>query len=328
MEKPSNSTDIPLISVIIGTYNRCRIITDTLQSLSSQEGNIATEIIIVDNNSRDETKKVIMSFEKKFKGRLKYVFEKRQGLSFARNTGVNQSRGEIIAFTDDDVILSPQWLLHIKNGFINHKCCALGGKILPVWEKTPPYWLTKELWYQLALLDLGDECRWMKESNTGLFGANLAVKKRIFEEGFNFDTSLGVCGKKKLLGEDIQLFFWLLDNNKKIIYDPKILVWHKISKERLTPQYFMKWRFYAGQSFIYLKQFHKNVINQKQTTYSRNKSKKYFYTVVKTLVVLKNYILSILFFDSGRRFKQELRLMTLFGKCYAYLTIKFRKSLK
>src|SRR4051812_6074694 len=98
------------VSIAICTYNRAKSLALVLQSLSEQQ-NIdpgAVELLIVDNNSDDQTAEVVAAYAPKFP--VRYIFEKQQGLSHARNRAAVEFFGNILLFTDDDVRLAPNWL--------------------------------------------------------------------------------------------------------------------------------------------------------------------------------------------------------------------------
>jgi len=106
------------VSVVISTYNRCARLRHALESLLSQESDgVAWEAVVVDNNSTDDTRGVVESFGDRFGGRLRYVFEPRQGLSFGRNAGIGRAVAPLVAFTDDDVQPAADWLYRIKRCF-------------------------------------------------------------------------------------------------------------------------------------------------------------------------------------------------------------------
>src|ERR1700757_4351034 len=100
------------ISVIVCTYNRCDELALTLESLANSLLPPPTvwEIIVVDNNSNDKTKEAVELFVRRFPGRFRYLCEARQGKSYALNAGIRDARGEILVFTDDDVVVEATWL--------------------------------------------------------------------------------------------------------------------------------------------------------------------------------------------------------------------------
>src|SRR3990170_1802357 len=104
------------VSVVISTYNRASQLSAALDALCAQVGGVNYEVVVVDNNSTDATAQVAAS-RSRLHPHLRYIFEPRQGLPFARNTGVQATRAEIVAFTDDDVEVGPEWVSTIKRLF-------------------------------------------------------------------------------------------------------------------------------------------------------------------------------------------------------------------
>ena len=154
------------LSVIICTYNRANSLADTLLCLTKQSYDIANwELIVVDNNSSDNTKEIIYEYHRKLPN-LTYKFEPQQGLSFARNLGINSAKGAIIAFTDDDVLPENDWLTQIQNNMEKYNCDACGGYIAPKWESQPPAWLTE--------IFIEEHKGWIKIENLSDLDADLA----------------------------------------------------------------------------------------------------------------------------------------------------------
>src|SRR5215471_16449490 len=156
------------IAVIISTYNRSDMLNNALDGVlcQNEEGSIPYQVIVVDNNSTDNTRGVVESHIARGHENLQYVFEPRQGVSYARNTGVARAKAPIIAFTDDDVRVARDWIANIKAEFDEHPDIAfLGGKILPHWKTAPPDWLNRDHWWALALLDYGEEPFYVNADN-------------------------------------------------------------------------------------------------------------------------------------------------------------------
>src|SRR5581483_7644952 len=128
------------VSVVISTYNRCQLLEGALGALLAQSTRqIDYEILLVDNNSSDQTRAVVEALAAKNPQKLKYLFEARQGLSYGRNTGIAAAKAPIIAFTDDDVRVAEDWVWQIKAGFENDPDIDfLGGKVVPRWPAEPP----------------------------------------------------------------------------------------------------------------------------------------------------------------------------------------------
>ncbi|HMS32642.1 MAG TPA: glycosyltransferase [Ignavibacteria bacterium] len=175
------------ISVIITTFNRAKIIPMCMDSLISQNfPKTDYEIIIVNNNSSDNTEEVIEDYIEKYPDiNIKYYFIPKPGQVYARQIGILASQNEILSFTDDDGILSPDWLREILNVFeLNKDVAGVAGKIKIKWDETPPEWIYEYENY-LGKLDYGDDIKY----EVGLYmnAGNLSIKKDILIEvgGFN-----------------------------------------------------------------------------------------------------------------------------------------------
>ena len=153
-----DDTPQPDLSVIVPTYRRLGLLIRTLHSLLSQHApGVRYEVLVVDNNSGDNTRAVVEASAYKRRN-VRYLFEPRQGVSHARNTGIDAARAPLIAFIDDDVEASRNWVAAIKDAFDSHpEIDCLGGPIRPRWAAPPPAWLTPMFWAAVALQsDKGD----------------------------------------------------------------------------------------------------------------------------------------------------------------------------
>ena len=234
-------------SVIICTYNRAKSLARTLDSLKRMEvpRDLSWELVVVDNNSKDDTADVVGKFRATTPIHIQYVVETKQGLSFARNRGIRVKKGEITAFTDDDVIVDKFWLSEIVNAFEKYDAACVGGKILPLWEYPPPKWLRKELYCYIALLDSGEDV--LRLELPHLWGANFAVKSSLFEKYGAFDTGLGRLPHKLYGYEETELLAQLIQAREKVFYCPGVVVHHCIPADRMKKSYFRKWKFDEGE---------------------------------------------------------------------------------
>src|SRR5579871_1557589 len=163
------------ITVVVCTYNRCTIIERLLGSIAGSGVNAPCdwECIVVDNNSTDETHQVVNRFCEKLPQHFRYVFEEEQGLSHARNRGIAEAAGEIVAFVDDDVVVEASWLRQITACFADPLCAGAGGRILPDRQFTLPKWLSVRTLREggaLPLFDAGESESWL---NQAPYGANM-----------------------------------------------------------------------------------------------------------------------------------------------------------
>jgi glycosyltransferase involved in cell wall biosynthesis len=241
------------LSIVISTYNRCALLEDALQTLLRQTEKLAFEVLVVDNNSSDQTRPLVQSLAAANPEKVRYFFEPKQGLSYGRNTGIANAKAPLVAFTDDDVRAAPDWALQIINAFQSHPDVDfVGGKVLPRWPTAPPQWLTKEHWGPLALLDYGDQPFYVNSHRQlCLIGANLAFRKRVFERLGNFDTDFQRVRDGIGSLEDHQMLLRLWRANCQGLYLPQLVVTAEIEPERLHKAYHRRWhaghgRFYAA----------------------------------------------------------------------------------
>jgi glycosyltransferase involved in cell wall biosynthesis len=181
---------------------------------------------------------------------IRYVFEGRQGKSFALNSAVPVSRGKILAFTDDDITPRHDWPQTTLGTIRSRELDGVGGKVLPRWEVEPPRWLRERshLLVWLAMLD-NDERRLLDYPITNqcrLVGANMAFHRALFDELGDFNTSLGHLGKRLYGTEETELIHRFLKGGKRVGYDPDIVVYHHVGRARLTKHFFLKRVFYQA----------------------------------------------------------------------------------
>jgi glycosyltransferase involved in cell wall biosynthesis len=242
----------PDISVVVCTYNRAALLREALRSLFAQTAQDLTfEIIVVDNNSSDDTPATVELLKAESPISLRYVREPRQGNAYARNTGVEKAESSIIAFLDDDCIADENWLAIIKSAFDRDPELAfVGGRVLPVWESDPPSWLNTAHWAPLALLDYGTEARNISgQKPLGLLTANIAIRKTVFDELGGFLTSLqrvkGSIGSM----EDHEFLQRICRSGRRGLYLPDLITWAGVDPERMTKAYHRRW--HTGHGHFY-----------------------------------------------------------------------------
>jgi glycosyltransferase involved in cell wall biosynthesis len=243
----------PDVSVIVATYNRCEVLRGALDSLLHQQTAGTTyEVIVADNNSTDDTRRVVEELRAASPDvELTYCFEPQQGVSYARNTAIAHARAPILAFTDDDIRPALDWVAAVHNGFKRFpEADCIGGKVLPDPDTTFPEWLTEQHWTPLALLNLGDEPLVLDVQNgAGLVGANLAIRTAVLKEVGSFRPHLQrVKGGIGSL-EDTELELRLSVAQKRLMYLPELIVYTQVLDERLDKAYHRRW--YCGHGHFY-----------------------------------------------------------------------------
>jgi glucosyl-dolichyl phosphate glucuronosyltransferase len=231
------------VSVVLSTYNRADRLAFALDALLAQAGGATYEVIVVDNNSSDQTATVVSQMAAGSSGRLRYAFEARQGLSHGRNTGIALARAPIVALTDDDVRVASDWIAQLKQTFAAHpEIDYVGGRILPHWLAPPPGWLTQAHWAPLALQDYGDEPIVSgRERAVCLVGANLAFRRRVFDIVGGFAPALGRVkdGIGSTEDHDMQLRAWRA--GMRGLYVPTLRAVADVTPDRLTKDYHRRW---------------------------------------------------------------------------------------
>ena len=235
---------------MLATYNRAASLRATLESLAtlSSPDNLSWELLVVDNNSNDSTLQVVEQFADNSSFPVRYIFERRQGKSSALNAGVAQARGRIIAFTDDDVSLHPDWLSEIKSTFERFDCAAVAGRIIPVWDQPKPDWLDMRGQFAVVNFELGDE---FKEIQQPPIGANSAFRRDVFQRHGLFRLDLGPTESKHTITcEDTEFGDRLIKAGEKVVYCPRAIVYHPVDPRRATKTYVLSWYYYNGISVI------------------------------------------------------------------------------
>ena len=236
-------------SIVIATYKRAALLRDTLESLSHLQPGAPWEVIVVDNNSPDETRQVVEAAAPSFPVPLHYLFEREQGRSAALNCGFRVAQGDIVVTTDDDVRVEPDWLNQIEFGLATKQCDYVGGRVEPMWESEPPRWIPRSngrMWAVIALLDYGpDPIRFGKRVPLGV---NMAMRREAIERTGGFDTSIGRKAGT-LLGQEVREWCMRASAHGLVgYYIPAMVVRHLIPTERLNKKYFRRWFFWRGIS--------------------------------------------------------------------------------
>ena len=250
------------LSVIVCTRNRAKQLATLIQCLGSQTNieKLNWEIIIVDNNSNDNTKEVSYAFCEGSNLKINYIFELRVGLSYARNSGILASKGSSLLFVDDDVLIPNNFLSNALFGVQEHSEYQIFGfRLLPDWQGITklPFWLALKKPFNLIqsflpVHDLGKEVlQYPNRKAQNPIGACFLVKKEVFEKVGPFREDLG-AGQSGLC-EDTEFFWYSILKGFKILYWPYAALYHPVTPERLTVSYLHRWYFNSGKSLYLVK---------------------------------------------------------------------------
>lgn len=240
-----------MFSVVIPTFNRSLLIRETLDSLLAQDTDLPFEIIVVDNNSSDDTGAVIRSIERETSGKVRYVFEAAQGSSAARNAGIAVSQGEIIAFVDDDTVADPGWLRALAAAYRAHPdAWCVGGKVVLRLPEALPPWFdphSRLMGFYLSAQDRGDEAVRVTFPD-GLITANFSVTREAVARVGVFNTDLGRFATGLLCGEDIEFCHRIQRAGGSVYYDGRAVVVHLVPEARLTRRFFRSRAVWEGRT--------------------------------------------------------------------------------
>ena len=248
---------VSCVTVLVCTYNRARLLRETLAAMQamSPPSDCSVEIIVVDNNSTDDTRLVIAESAC---GPFPVVAleEPQQGKSFALNRGLSRAHGDIVALTDDDVIPNPDWLERLVADFRTRDVTFVCGKVLPRWSRVPPPELliaqAKHIWGPIAIIDYGDHAFDYVAANRNQWlpiGANLAFSREAILTIGGWRTDLGKVNNTLISGEDHEIFMRLRRFGLYAgYYDPDLAVRHYVPAQRLTRRYFRQWFFWHGKT--------------------------------------------------------------------------------
>ena len=229
-----------MLSLIVCTYNRDKDLYGALQCIAENGfPKEAYEIVLVNNMSTDNTEAECHRFKNDYPDvDFRYFVETNQGLSFARNRGIQESRGETLVFLDDDSYIQEGYLNNLQRQLDAHPDAdAFGGKILPVFESgEAPKWLSKWNFSWVSAIDMGDNVK-LFNGKAFPIGANMGIRREMLSKVGPFNTQLGRSKKNLMGGEEKDLFERIRNQGGNIYYFPDVLVHHVIPPTRTTKDY-------------------------------------------------------------------------------------------
>jgi GT2 family glycosyltransferase len=223
----TTESELPTCSVVVCTRDRVDDLRQCLESLCASKPK-GSEIVVVDNASpNDGTAKLAAKYP------VRYVHEERQGLNWARSRGAREAQGEVVIYTDDDVIVDPNWIDAMRKPFVDLDIAAVTGLILPRELETP----AQEYFENHFSFGLGFERRLSKipdimpvmNGDVGV-GASMAIRRQIINKLGLFDIEMD-CGTIARSGGDTHAFYLLLSHGYRILYYPEAVCWHRHRKE-------------------------------------------------------------------------------------------------
>ncbi|MFM2476541.1 glycosyltransferase family 2 protein [Celerinatantimonas sp. MCCC 1A17872] len=234
-----------LLTIVICTYNRSRYLENCLLSLAEQSvDTINFEVLVVDNNSSDETLRVANKYKNFFKN-YKVVTEHQNGLSYARNRGAKEASGDWVAYIDDDGFVNSDFVFLANMTISEYDFDMFGGVVIDVFERKKPNWLNFPLYPRLGESSVEGIIK--LEKNT-IFGCIMCIRKSLVLS-YKFDNSLGMKGNKIGFSEESEFQNRIRNDGYVVGQNPILVLNHTVMPSKYKIFWHIKSQFYLGQNY-------------------------------------------------------------------------------
>lgn len=232
----------PFLSVVFTSYSKDRL-PDVFGLLATLKAQTCRHIEVLFVGEREPELSVLVRAHAAQQGMANVITlfnDGEPGLSAARNLGVKKAKGEIIGFVDDDVVLSPDWAEEIVRTYEDEAVIGVTGSALPLWEDESMSWLPEEFDWIVSCTGWAGWHELCEVRNA--WGMNMAFRRAAFEQCGLFGNGYGF--HKGPYAEDNEFSMRVRAvTGKRIVYNPRVRVWHRVHRYRLG------WRFIAARSF-------------------------------------------------------------------------------
>ena len=238
------------LDVVVPTFNRSKLLQTTIASLfrAPVPGGMQVQLIVVDNNSTDDTAAVVAGLQVDAPLPLTYLLETKQNSSCARNAGIAAGDGDLIGFIDDDEEIGAEWYEIIAREFADPATSFIGGPYLPRWVTPEPDWLPPGYHAVIGAVLPKPRAIFDKTFSGNLMGGNAVLRRHIFDQIGLYATHLGRSDKGLLCEEDAEFCRRLQAAEISGIYVPDLTIYHYIAPERLTRSYHRRWAYWRAVS--------------------------------------------------------------------------------
>lgn len=227
------------ISAVLCSYNRARFVIKAVESIFNQDFDKSKfEVIVVDNNSTDNVLELLSAYKQQHPDyNFSYYVEHQQGVAHARTRCAKEAKGEIVAYLDDDSMAQPGWLASIAQFFDEHpEVYSTGGKIVPYFLTDIPEWYSKYFFGLVGNFDLGPNVKKLT-GNRYPCGANMAFRKKVFDEVGYFNADLGRKGNALIATEEKDIYLKILKAGHDVYYLPHVWVKHAVEGNKFDKHY-------------------------------------------------------------------------------------------
>jgi glycosyltransferase involved in cell wall biosynthesis len=235
------------LDVLVPTFNRAPRLKLALESLlaAQRPQSLDVEVFVIDNNSTDATRRIVKAYVGAFCGRLHYLFEPRQGKSFALNTGISAGSGSLIGMIDDDEEIDDSWFHIIETSFRRDDVDFIGGPYIPKWEIPPPSWLPPGYPAVIGHFEYPTIEQYGSSNFAGMLpGGNAVIRRCVLERTGPYSVYLD----KHHMYEDQEMYHRLLAVGARGFFLPQLIIRHHVPASRLRKTYFRRWCFWNAVS--------------------------------------------------------------------------------
>ena len=240
------------VSIIFATYNRNDLLVQTLQGLVNMDtAGLDWEVILADNAGNEETASISKSFSSSLP--LKFIIEKAPGKNNALNSALEHASGDLLIFTDDDVIPDSQWVKALVDATDRWTTADLfGGRILPKFPDgmaAPP--IDDPVFLRLAYVIADWDLPEGKHPAGKIWGPNMMVRRRVFDRGLRFNPNIGPTGTSYVMGSETEFLLRASDAGHTAVYVPSAIVYHQIRPVQMTHSWIYGRAFRVGRGLAY-----------------------------------------------------------------------------
>ena len=230
------------ITIIVCTQNRAELLQECLESIAHQTIDRSNyEVMVVDNNSTDNTQQIAGNFSNKYEN-FNVCFEENIGLCFARNTGYKATKTEWIAYIDDDAKAEHNYVERVLDTIKKYDFDYFGGVYLAWYKYGKPHWFTNKFFTN----QIENATEVIENFDGFVSGGNMAMRTSVLNEVGGFSTRTWMRGGKIRYGEETLLQVELKRLGKTIGFDPKLIIHHIVRSNKLCLQYFIKHNYHDG----------------------------------------------------------------------------------
>ncbi|SQD77686.1 glycosyltransferase family 2 protein [Moritella yayanosii] len=291
-----------LISICMCTYQRDHVV-DTLRSIAALQlpDHVTLEVIVVDNDEHAYAEMLVKGQANVMDMPVYYRQETAKNIALARNCSINNTKGEWVAFIDDDEVADPDWLAQLLSTAQTFQADAVFGRVKSTYPSHTPQWIIDSGVFERPAVSNGQEV------SSGATNSTLVSQAAIKKYQLKFDSDYGLTG-----GEDADFFYRLYQHGGKLVCSNEAYVSEEVASNRLNINYLLRRAIRIGETYTRYRIQQAPLANKLA----------YFTDVLIKLIILLFIVLVKLPFGQSKYAKPLLQLVDKYGKIKALFTSK------